>query len=83
MTAGISENDVLHAETSNLERFGDTFSGEEAETILSALTVQYIRIPVITHFFADLQVGSIDRRPCPSFLNLGGSCTSWREALRI
>ena len=45
-----SEEDVLHAE--NLPRFGDTLSAEESETLLSYLTVPYMRIPLIASFFA-------------------------------
>ncbi len=45
-----SEDDVLHAE--KLPTFGDTLSREESETLLSYLTVEYIRIPLVVSFFA-------------------------------
>ena len=45
-----SEDDVLHAE--RLPGFGDTLSREESETLLSYLTVEYIRIPLVVGFFA-------------------------------
>lgn len=45
-----AEDDVLHAE--RLPTFGDTLSREESETLLSYLTVEYIRIPLVVSFFA-------------------------------
>eukprot|EP00624_Nannochloropsis_granulata_P005047 evm.model.NODE_35720_length_30909_cov_25.476009.5 len=45
-----SEDDVLHAE--KLPTFGGTLSREESETLLSYLTVEYIRIPLVVSFFA-------------------------------
>lgn len=55
LTAAPSEEDVLHAEAEDLERFNGTLSAEEAEGLLSNLTVPYLRLPLIAHFFADLQ----------------------------
>ncbi|TFJ87145.1 hypothetical protein NSK_001478 [Nannochloropsis salina CCMP1776] len=45
-----SEDDILHTE--KLPTFGDTLSREESETLLSYLTVEYIRIPLVVSFFA-------------------------------
>ena len=55
LTAPPSEEDVLHAEAEDLERFSGTLSAEEAEGLLSTLTVGYLRLPLAAHFFADLQ----------------------------
>ena len=49
----ISEEDVLH--TDELPRFNDTLSYEESESLMSYLTVPYCRVPLVSHFFADLQ----------------------------
>lgn len=48
-----TEEDVLH--TDDLPRFHGTLSSEESEALLSYLTVGYIRVPLVAHFFADLQ----------------------------
>lgn len=45
-----SEDDVLHA--SNLPTFGDTLRREESEMLLSYLSVEYARIPLVLGFFA-------------------------------
>jgi len=45
-----TEDDILHAD--KLPSFGDTLSQEEAEVLLSYLTVDYIRIPLVVGFFA-------------------------------
>lgn len=45
-----SEDDVLHAD--KLPNYGDSLSREESETLLSYLTVDYIRIPLVVNFFA-------------------------------
>jgi hypothetical protein len=49
----LTEEDVLH--TDDLPRFHGTLSSEESEALLSYLTVGYIRVPLVAHFFADLQ----------------------------
>ncbi len=48
-----TEEDILH--TDNLPRFDGILSAEESESMLSYLTVDYIRQPLIAHFFADVQ----------------------------
>lgn len=45
-----SEDDILHAE--KLPGFADTLSREESETLMSYLTCEYIRIPLVVSFFA-------------------------------
>jgi hypothetical protein len=45
-----SEDDVLHAP--KLPNFSSTLSREEAESLLSFLTVDYVRIPLVLGFFA-------------------------------
>jgi len=45
-----TEDDILHAD--KLPTYGDTLSREEAEALLSFLTVDYVRIPLILGFFA-------------------------------
>lgn len=45
-----SEDDILHLD--KLPSFGDTLSHEESETLLSYLTCEYIRIPLVLSFFA-------------------------------
>jgi hypothetical protein len=45
-----SEDDVLHAD--KLPAFGGTLSREEAEALMSYLTVDYIRLPLVMGFFA-------------------------------
>jgi hypothetical protein len=45
-----TEEDILHAE--KLPNFGDTLSREESEALLSFLTVEYIRLPLVVGFFA-------------------------------
>ena len=46
----ITEDDVMHAET--LPHFSNTLSSEEAEALISYLTVPYARIPLILSFFS-------------------------------
>ena len=46
----VSEEDVLHADL--LPTFGDTLSREESEMLISYLTVDYVRIPLVLGFFA-------------------------------
>lgn len=45
-----SEDDVLHAD--RLPNYSDTLSREESETLMSYLTVDYIRVPLVINFFA-------------------------------
>ncbi|KAH3756032.1 nxn protein [Pelomyxa schiedti] len=45
-----TEDDVLH--TDDLPTFGDTLSREESELLMSYLTVDYMRIPLVLGFFA-------------------------------
>jgi hypothetical protein len=45
-----SEDDILHA--TNLPTFNGTISREESEQLLSYLTVDYVRIPLVISFFA-------------------------------
>ena len=45
-----TEDDVLHSD--QLPTFGDTLSREEAELLVSYLTVDYMRIPLVVGFFA-------------------------------
>jgi hypothetical protein len=45
-----SEDDVLHADA--LPDFGQTLSREETEQLLSFLTVDYLRVPLVLGFFA-------------------------------
>lgn len=45
-----SEDDVLHA--ASLPTFGDTISHEESELLMSYLTVDYVRLPLVLSFFA-------------------------------
>lgn len=45
-----TEDDILHAD--KLPTFGDTLSHEEAQVLLSYLTVDYVRIPLVVSFFA-------------------------------
>ena len=45
-----SEDDILHCD--KLPTFGGTISREESEQLLSFLTVDYIRIPLVVGFFA-------------------------------
>ena len=47
----VTEEDVLHAE--ELPTFDETLSREESELLFSFLTVDYIRLPLVLHFFAD------------------------------
>jgi hypothetical protein len=50
MAPPVSEEDVLHS--SNLPTFGGTLSREESEMLMSYLTVEYVRIPLVLGFFA-------------------------------
>lgn len=45
-----SEDDVLHCDT--LPTFGGTLSREEAEALMSYLTVDYVKLPLVVGFFA-------------------------------
>jgi hypothetical protein len=45
-----TEDDVLHADA--LPNFGETLSTEESTTLMSYLTVHYVRIPLVVGFFA-------------------------------
>ena len=45
-----TEDDILHFD--KLPTFGNTISREESELLLSYLTVDYLRIPLIVSFFA-------------------------------
>jgi hypothetical protein len=47
-----TEEDVLHVESSNLPKFDDTLSNEESEQLMSYLTVPYMRLPLVSGFFA-------------------------------
>ena len=47
---GPSEDDVLHS--TGLPTFGNTLSREESEMLMSYLTVDYVRIPMVLGFFA-------------------------------
>jgi len=52
-----SEEDILHTPASQLKRarFDGTLSAEEAEALLTCLVAPYVRVPLVAHFFADLQ----------------------------
>jgi hypothetical protein len=50
LPAPVSEEDVLHS--TNLPTFGGALSREESEMLMSYLTVEYIRIPLVLGFFA-------------------------------
>ena len=45
-----TEDDILHA--TNLPTFNNSLSREESEVLLSYLTVEYARIPLVLEFFA-------------------------------
>ncbi|CAK8997192.1 unnamed protein product, partial [Durusdinium trenchii] len=45
-----TEDDVVHAPT--LPNFGQALAQEEAEHVLSSLTMPYLRIPLLLHFLA-------------------------------
>lgn len=45
-----SEDDVLHCDS--LPTFNNTLSREEAEQLMSYLTVDYVRVPLVLGFFA-------------------------------
>ena len=47
----ISEDDVLHCD--RLPTFGETLSRSESELLMSYLTVDYMRIPLVIGFFAN------------------------------
>ena len=47
----ISEDDILHCD--KLPTFGDTLSRSESELLVSFLTVNYMRIPLVLGFFAN------------------------------
>eukprot|EP01062_Namystynia_karyoxenos_P081246 TRINITY_DN888_c0_g3_i1.p1 TRINITY_DN888_c0_g3~~TRINITY_DN888_c0_g3_i1.p1 ORF type:complete len:5328 (+),score=1998.63 TRINITY_DN888_c0_g3_i1:108-15986(+) len=53
----VTEDDVLHASARSLEavRYQQTLSVEEAHRMLTYLVAPYMRMPLIAHFFADLQ----------------------------
>eukprot|EP00756_Hemistasia_phaeocysticola_P019158 Hpha_TRINITY_DN15643_c1_g17::TRINITY_DN15643_c1_g17_i1::g.101311::m.101311 len=53
----VTEDDVLHADARSLEavRYQQTLSVEEAHRMLTYLVAPYMRMPLVAHFFADLQ----------------------------
>jgi hypothetical protein len=52
-----TEEDILHCSTTQLRkaRFDGTLSAEEAEALMTCLVAPYVRVPLVAHFFADLQ----------------------------
>lgn len=53
----INEDDVLHSPT--LHNFDSNLTQEDAEAFISALTVPYMRIPLVASFLADDRLGCL------------------------
>eukprot|EP00931_Biecheleriopsis_adriatica_P073552 TRINITY_DN47812_c0_g1_i1.p1 TRINITY_DN47812_c0_g1~~TRINITY_DN47812_c0_g1_i1.p1 ORF type:complete len:4288 (-),score=931.49 TRINITY_DN47812_c0_g1_i1:37-12879(-) len=52
-----TEEDILHTESCHLRkaRHDGTLSDEEAEALLTCLVAPYLRVPLVSHFFASLE----------------------------
>eukprot|EP00913_Durusdinium_trenchii_P011100 g10422.t1 len=56
-----TEDDVVHAPT--LPNFGQALAQEEAEHVLSSLTMPYLRIPLLLHFLAADRLHALKQTP--------------------